>query len=791
VKNRISNTWYIFLATVSALCAQTTLALTLNLAVIETEASPQQNYPIQQQFKDELLALLGGQHQVNLIPYTLGASASADEANRVLDDAYANPDVDMVLVLDVAANQSFGLRSSFLKPTFLPLVFNAQLTGYPFSDGASNTENLSYLTREFDFAEELEVLREVTPFTRAVLVTDPRLANSIETDRLQAGIRQASEIGVTLTIDVFEGNPSDLVDSWSADVDSVLLGFFAGYSDAEVVELIDAISARGIPTFSLIGEEFVRLGALATSIPATDWQRLARRNGFNIEDVLLGGDAGELPVFFESSRRLMINMDTSRRLRVAPRFAVLSDAVQINEENADVEITYSLNDVARLAVRENLEFVVQRLRAEIATLDVDEVRSALLPQLSSRASFTTRRDTLATRSGFFAKDTSDGYLTLSQSLFSEKLWSSLTIQKYLNLAEQELLREVELDITKIAVDTYLSILVSRTDLEQQRFNLDITRENYRLAENRVQVGSENSADLYRWESELANAKQAVLSANALYEQQRQILNQILNRPIDEEFSTTVETLENPMLLISDRRLIDLIQNIYDIQALAEYFVNLGLERAPEIKQVDAQLAAARRQLKSDERAFWLPEVNLIADYRSNFEENRVMGSGFSGEDDWTVGVEVTLPLYQGGVRSARKSKSALTVQQRYSEKLNAQNLVERDIRNAVQATIASFNSIELAEQSENASLQNYNLVSESYNLGGVSIVTLLDAQEALVAARQNAMNAGYTFLLDLMELQRASGAFDFFLTDPLREELTEDILRRVQDRSNSLNQGVN
>lgn len=790
-KNRIKSIFYACMVGVLILSANAAIALTLNLAIIESESTKNDIPSIQNRLKEELLTLLRGNHEVNFISYELKSSDSQDDVNQVLDEAYANSIVDMVLVVDTAANQSLGLRRSFLKPTFLPLVINAQLAGYPMENDSSNTKNLSYLSRQINFTEEMSVLKKVTPFQHAILITDSRVERSIDPNQLQQTIIQAASAGVNLEIVAYDGNSNAFVDNLASDIDSVLFGVLTGFSDQQIAGLINAVTARGIPSFSLVGEEFVRLGVLASNNPATDSTRLARRNAFHIQDVLLGANAAELPVFFDASNRLMINMATSRKIRVAPRFSVLSDAVQINEENTDVDIQYSLNDVARLAVRENLNIAIQRLQAQSSNYAVVEVRSALLPQINSTASYTTRRDSLATRSGFFAEESTDGSLTLSQSLFSEKLWSSLTIQKYSNLAEQELLREVELDITEIAVDAYLGILRARTSLEQQRFNLDITRENYRLAENRVAVGVENAADLYRWQSELANAKQAVLFSTSDYQQQRQRLNQILNRPIAEEFSTTVETLDNPLLLINDQRLIDLIQNIYDIQALTEFFVEAGLERAPELKQVGAQLSAARRRLKSDERAFWLPEVNLIADYSSNFEEERVSGSGFGADDDWTVGVEVTLPLFQGGARLARKSQSALSVQQRHVDQLNTRNQVEQKIRNAMQATNASFNSIELAELSEQASLQNYNLVAESYNLGETSIVTLLDAQEALVDAGQNAMNASYTFLLDLMDLQRASGAFDFFLGDSNRAVLTEEILRFVKSRSSSLNQREN
>ena len=48
--------------------------------------------------------------------------------------------------------------------------------------------------------------------------------------------------------------------------------------------------------------------------------------------------------------------------------------------------------------------------------------------------------------------------------------------------------------------------------------------------------------------------------------------------------------------------------------------------------------------------------------------------------------------------------------------------------------------------------------------GVVSIVDLLDAQNTALSADEDAENAVFTFLIDLMRVQRAVGRFDFFMT---------------------------
>ena len=64
-----------------------------------------------------------------------------------------------------------------------------------------------------------------------------------------------------------------------------------------------------------------------------------------------------------------------------------------------------------------------------------------------------------------------------------------------------------------------------------------------------------------------------------------------------------------------------------------------------------------------------------------------------------------------------------------------------------------------------AAKKNLDLVTDAYSRGAVSILDLLDAQNAALIAEETATNAVFDFLIDLMNLQRSLGGFDFFLDE--------------------------
>ncbi len=69
-----------------------------------------------------------------------------------------------------------------------------------------------------------------------------------------------------------------------------------------------------------------------------------------------------------------------------------------------------------------------------------------------------------------------------------------------------------------------------------------------------------------------------------------------------------------------------------------------------------------------------------------------------------------------------------------------------------------------------AAARNLELVEDAYGRGVVSVLDLLDAQNAALLAQEAAANAVHDFLKDLMEVERAIGKFYFFANAEKRNE---------------------
>ena len=101
------------------------------------------------------------------------------------------------------------------------------------------------------------------------------------------------------------------------------------------------------------------------------------------------------------------------------------------------------------------------------------------------------------------------------------------------------------------------------------------------------------------------------------------------------------------------------------------------------------------------------------------------------------------------------------------------------------ASQASYVNIDLSEQGAEAARKNLELVSDAYRQGTVSIIELLDAQNQSLFADLNANNALHDFLIDIMNVQRASGRFDFTEPADVQAKRTKAFIDYIKTRQST------
>ena len=732
-----------------------------------------------QQYVDELLALTSGEFDVQIRSFSGAWSKETIEA--ALADAYADAEVDLVLVTGFVANQFAAIKREFPKPTFLPLIIDTGLLAADVGETSSGIRNLSYLSAYADFGDDLDTLARIVPYKTLVLMVDSALSSAIPQLR-EAALALSAERGVELISVTHDGIDHDLMNKVPANTDALFLAGLPRMPNADFDRLIEAINAAGLPSYSFVGVSDVERGLLVTNSEPRDVDRQARFNALNMQAVMLGGRAEEQPTASQITEQLTINMATARQIGISPSFEVLGEAVLLNQDVDVAGEKYGLVEIARLALQENQDLQAEEFGVRAGFEEIARARANLLPQVDVSSSFTQRKDSPAVVAGLFAERSTDAQLGVDQLLYSDAAAANLSIQKSLQETRQASLQEFRLDVVQAATSSYYTVLNARSQLAVQENNLKITRANLELAENRVRIGTSTPADVYRWQAEVARARILTVNARSALNQAWETLNRILHRPQGTQIALREATFDEPFVM-KQEEFDRLVNSPADYARFSRFYIDRALRQAPELAQLDAQITAKRRELVSQRRAYWLPDFSVGARYSSNLSQSGLGAGPQAGQDlnDWSVGVQATLPLFSGGLKQANVSRAELELRQLQSLRASVAERVEEEIRIQLHAAQAAYAQIDLADIAAEASRKNYDLVSDAYARGTVTIIELLDAQDSSLTASAAAAESVYSFLITIMAVQRAVGGFDYLLTPEERDALAVEFRETLTD----------
>ena len=712
--------------------------------------------------REELSALLDGRYTVTLDEIYINRLEDFEQSLAEIEQS----DTDLIIVFGFEACNRFAKLESYQKPTILAFILDNELQGVPPpQEGASGVPNLSYVQSPFDIARDFEMLYEIKPYDQIAIFVSDLLEDSdfdfeAYLDRMLA-FSGASYQVIPITIST-EETLSQL------DPETDVGFFFPELEPARlptIGELLGEMAQRGLPTFSLLSTPNMELGAYAAFDTEENFARIPRRVAINALKILEGQAPESLPVLMESfTENLLINFKTVKITRHYPNWDIMAEAILLNVAESDEQGGRVMTFQSAIAegLANNLGVKVAEKEVQISQRDVSLARSNYLPQVEALGTATYLDDNSIRQSfGTRAQYNISATASLSQLILSEPAMANIAIQKFLLTSSEQSLRESELDVVLDVADAYLGILQAIALVRLRNQNVAVTRKNLDIARAKEKVGFSGTADVYRFESELARNNVDLNTAQAQQRQARFFLNNLLNRPIKENFQLADVGLSDSILLGTDPRLFGLIDNPGDLEIFADFLVTEAFNNLPELKQIQASLAAQERSLLSQSRSFYIPQVILSGEYNYPIDQFNYPADVMPIDpvNTYNATVAVQYPIFQGNSRRFEQQQLQVGAMQIKDQMANLRNGLELTVRSNMETAGASFSNLDLSRQAVEASRKNFELAQNSYQQGLLNITSLIDAQNALLQAEINAINAEYTFIADFLEVERSIGYY--------------------------------
>ncbi len=367
----------------------------------------------------------------------------------------------------------------------------------------------------------------------------------------------------------------------------------------------------------------------------------------------------------------------------------------------------------------------------------------LLPQLNAASSITeNRRSSVDQFFGFESLRVFDGernYLRLSQTLFN---WQAFSSRKQAGLTEDQVEAEYYYELAYLLTDVaerYFNVLQAQDALESIAAELEAVSNQSAQIESMYNLQLAQVTDLYRAQANVASveAEQLRLETDLLAAQ---------------EALRAISGLEPGMLYT----LRDEVE-IPDIESDVEYWVELALENNQQIRARQFAEKVANERI-SERVGAYLPQVSLMA---LRQKSNLGFDNAPIDQTDITyLGLDVTIPIYSGGTRTAqvREARS----QHRIAEhELRQVELEAREVvRSSYLRSVAGDTLIAAAERLLESTELSATAMQQGLELGTVTTVDVFIALRDRFRAQRDLQRVRYDQIKAMLVLRREAGTLE-------------------------------
>ncbi len=414
------------------------------------------------------------------------------------------------------------------------------------------------------------------------------------------------------------------------------------------------------------------------------------------------------------------------------------------------ELRLSLHDAIQAAIDNNVN--VRLLRERIAAAQSVEKTSlgALLPNVSgyatgrnqtvNLAAFGIPQDRLGALglSGSVTQpfDVYDARASLVQNVFSLSL-----IQRWRAAKTGVDVASLEAEVTKRDVMATVGLLYMEATraaaaVKARQADMDLSQQLLKLAQDRKRAGVATGLDVTREEVQLENTRQRLLVSENDHESAK--LNLI--RALGIDFNVVV-TLTDELSLVN-----------MSPQTPTDALSSARENRAELKAQITRQkLASLSLSSVTSER---LPSLSLNGDY------GWIGLKPDEGLPTRSVGLMLSVPIFDGGQREGRISESRSRLRQESLRMKDVSDQITLEVRNALLTLDSSTQQVAVAEKGIELAMKELTFARDRFAAGLATNIEVTNAQTSVARARDNLIEALFRFNASRINLARAKGEIE-------------------------------
>ena len=236
----------------------------IQIALIK-DGPTQKEFLSEQSVRKEIVDLLGNEFNVVFVDSTkTTADWTLSGINRVLEQNYADPNVELIVTLGVVSSNEVAKRKSFPKPTIAAVTIDPAAQSFPVNQNRSGKENFTFIADVKEAGVEVTFFRDFVGVRKFAVLIEPLLARSWP-EFSELLNRASKDFQVEFIQVPVSDSPSAVVAAIPAEAEAVLVGPLSQYSRQQVRELAQHLITRKLPSYTFVGEQGVEDGLLVTT----------------------------------------------------------------------------------------------------------------------------------------------------------------------------------------------------------------------------------------------------------------------------------------------------------------------------------------------------------------------------------------------------------------------------------------------------------------------------------------------------------------------------------------------
>ncbi len=420
--------------------------------------------------------------------------------------------------------------------------------------------------------------------------------------------------------------------------------------------------------------------------------------------------------------------------------------------------TISLQDAVNYALENQSDAKKAKLQIENSEYLIQEARSGALPNISANGSITYNpilQETAIPSSSFPGGEQSPdpfiilamgqkwnavGGVSLTQNIFDQTVFTGLKAAKTTREFYQINAQLTEEQVIERVATAYYNVFVQKEQLETIDSSYVNVAKSRDIIKSLFENGLAREIDLDRVNVQLMNlstTRQQLVNAVQI---QENALKFYMGMPINQPIELRDEDFTADAVLLADES---------------------DVENRTEMKVLKKQEELLVLQ-KEARKAAYYPTLSLTAGYNYMGQgEKFPIGSGLENGVYWSdfasISLNLRVPIFSGFANKARVSQADIELRTLQEEIKLTELGLDLEYQNAKSQIENNLIAIENQQENVNLAQKVVDNTQNNYRLGLANLTDLLEAQNALVDAKNNYSNVMLQFKLAEIQLLKSKG----------------------------------